>query len=99
MTATQASRIDRVLDALVEQEAVDYAAVTSGSGEAVAEAGDLPEGDDDLEAGVAAASWDVPSRIRTMVEVGGGKVLHLGLARRLPTEELRQLRSAISSVV
>lgn len=101
MTTPQTSQVDRVLDALVEQEAVHYAVVTSRGGNTVAEAGDVPErtGGDSLEATVSGASGIGRCRVRMMVEVGEGKILHVGTTQRLPGPEVRQLRSVVASAL
>lgn len=90
------SRVQRVLGALVDQEAVDFAVVTCQAGDALAEAGDVPE----------ERRWDVPKGVvresagfgfRTLVEVGDGKILHVGTTQRLPVPEVRALRSVVAS--
>lgn len=98
MTATA---LDRVLDALVEQDAVRYAVVTARGGSTVAEAGDVPRRDtpDTPEATVAGGSGAVETPVRTMVEVGQGRILHVATTEELPGPEVRQLRSVVASAL
>lgn len=93
--------VARVLDALVEQEAVQYAAVTSPGGKVVAEAGDLPRdpADEAPEATVHGTAGDAAPSVRSLAEVGEGKILHVGTSRRLPGPELRQLQSVVASAM
>lgn len=94
------TRLDQVLEALAEQEAVRYAAVTSGRGETVAEAGDVPReaGRDVPEATVPRAAGGDGHGARMMAQVGEGKLLHVGTDEPLSRAELRQLRSAVASI-
>jgi phytoene/squalene synthetase len=93
--------LDQVLDALVEQEVVRYAAVTSPGG-TMAEAGDLPappSEDDPVEASLNGAAEALKVPARAMVEVGDGCILQLGTTEALPEEELQQLRSVVASAM
>lgn len=98
MTAPQ---LDRVLDALAEQDAVRWAAVTTRGGTTVAEAGDLPErpqgdpGESPLTGGSAA----LEASFQSLVEVGDGRLLQLGTTEELPEDELRQIRSVVASAM
>lgn len=96
-----ASKIDRVLGALVEQEAVRYAVVTGRDGDDIAQAGDLPrrDGSGSAEAAVGGGSGAVETPVRTMVEVGEGRILHVGTTRELAGRDLRQLRSVVASAM
>lgn len=99
-----ASAIDRVLDALTEQDAVRYAVVTTRGGNTVAEAGDLPspgerDTGDSPGTSLSGGSEAVQARVQTMVEVGEGRILHVGTARELPEPELQQLRSVVASAM
>lgn len=95
------SKLERVLDALTEQDAVRYAVVTSPGGNVHAEAGDLPdrEGPGSPEPAVAGGSGAVETPVRTLVEVGEDRVLHLGTTAEFHEEELRQLRSVVASAL
>lgn len=95
------SRVDHVLDALVGQAAVHYAVVTARDGTTVAEAGDLPQapGFPSYKASDPGGPGAGPFRVRMMMAVGSGKILHVGTTQRLPRPEARQLRSVVASVV
>lgn len=97
-----ASKIDRILDALVEQDAVRYATVTDRGGNTVAEAGDLPTPAPEAtspEAVLEGGSGTLEAAVQTMVEVGDGRILQLGTTEELPEDELRQLRSLVASAM
>lgn len=92
------SRVQRVLGALVEQEAVDYAVVTGRTGNPLAEAGDVPdEGREPVAEGFVPGSPG--PGFRTMVEVGRGRILPVGTTSRLQGDEVRQLRSVVTSAM